>query len=164
MQQKDELLPTIASGERLYAVASSEPEARGDLTRIACRAERSRDGAWRLDGHKSLVIGAGVADRLLVLARTSGAAGASEGLSLFDIAADTPGARLDGYALVDGTPAGDLILENAVVPADSVVGVEGVASEGLQSAVDETIVAQCAETVGSCEDVLALCSEYLKTP
>ena len=28
---------------------------------------------------------------------------------------------------------------------------------------DETIVAQCAETVGSCEDVLALCSEYLKT-
>ena len=161
--QKDELLPTIASGERLYAVASSEPEARGDLTRIACRAERSRDGAWRLDGHKSLVIGAGVADRLLVLARTSGATGASEGLSLFDIATDTPGARLDGYALVDGTPAGDLILQNAVVPADSVVGVEGVASERLQSAVDETIVAQCAETVGSCEEVLALCSEYLKS-
>src|SRR5262245_11462644 len=71
--QKDALLPMIAAGERLYAVASSEPEARGDSTRIACRALRSRDGTWRLDGRKSLVIGAGVADRFLVFARTAGA-------------------------------------------------------------------------------------------
>jgi alkylation response protein AidB-like acyl-CoA dehydrogenase len=161
--QKDELLPTIATGERLYAVASSEPEARGDLTHIACRAQRSRDGTWRLNGYKSLVIGAGVADRLLVLARTSGAAGALEGISLFDILSNTSGARLDRYALVDGTPAGDLIFEDAVLNADSLVGIEGAAGAGLQRAVDETIVAQCAETVGSCEDVLALCSGYLKT-
>jgi alkylation response protein AidB-like acyl-CoA dehydrogenase len=161
--QKDELLPRIASGERLYAVASSEPEARGDLTRIACRAERGRDGAWRLDGRKSLVVGAGVADRILVLARTSGAAGARDGVSVFDIAADTPSARLEPYALVDGTPAGDFVLENAAAPAESLVGSEGTAAEGLQHAADEAIVAQCAETVGSCEDVLALCSDYLKT-
>jgi alkylation response protein AidB-like acyl-CoA dehydrogenase len=161
--QKDELLPAIAAAEQIYAVASSEPQARGDLTRIACRAERSRDGAWRVSGRKSLIIGAGVADRFLVLARTSGAAGAPGGISLFDIVADTPGARLDKYALVDGTPAGDLILEDAAVTADSLVGSEGTAAEGLQRAVDEAIVAQCAETVGSCEDVLALCSEYLKT-
>jgi alkylation response protein AidB-like acyl-CoA dehydrogenase len=162
-RQQNELLPTIAAGERLYAVASSEPEARGDLTRIACRAERALDGTWRLDGHKSLVIGAGVAGRMLVFARTSGATGASEGLSVFDIAADVPGAHIEPYVLVDGTPAGDLVLENAAMPAESLVGVEGVAAEGLQRAVDEVIVAQCAESVGSCEDVLALCSEYLKT-
>jgi alkylation response protein AidB-like acyl-CoA dehydrogenase len=161
--QKGELLPTIAAGQRIYAVASSEPEARGDLTRIACRAERGRDGAWRLDGRKSLVVGAGVADRLLVLARTSGAAGAHDGLSVFDIAADTRGARLESYALVDGTPAGDLVLENAAAPAESLIGSAGAAAGGVQHAIDEAIVAQCAETVGSCEDVLALCSDYLKT-
>jgi alkylation response protein AidB-like acyl-CoA dehydrogenase len=161
--QKDVLLPTIAAGERLYAVASSEPEARGDLTRIACRAEHSRDGTWRLDGRKSLVIGAGVADRFLVFARTAGGIGTPEGISLFEIPADTAGVRLERYTLVDGTPAGDLIFENALLTTDSLLGSEGVAADGLQRAVDEAIVAQCAETVGSCEDVLALCSEYLKT-
>jgi alkylation response protein AidB-like acyl-CoA dehydrogenase len=160
--QKDELLPVIAAGEQLYAVASSEPDARGDPTRISCRAERSSDGTWRLNGHKSLVIGAGVADRLLVLARTSGAAGAVEGVSLFDIDAQTPGVRRERYALVDGTPAGDLTID-IVVGGESLIGNEGHAGEGLQRAIDETIVAQCAETVGSCEDVLTLCSEYLKT-
>jgi alkylation response protein AidB-like acyl-CoA dehydrogenase len=161
--QKDALLPMIAAGERLYAVASSEPEARGDPTWIACRAERSRDGTWRLDGRKSLVIGAGVADRFLVFARTSGAIGTPEGISLFEIAADAAGMHLERYALVDGTPAGDLVFENAFLSADALLGTEGAAAEGLQRAVDEAIVAQCAETVGSCEDVLALCSEYLKT-
>jgi len=160
--QKDELLPAIASGERLYAVASSEPEARGEATRIACRAARSADGGWCLNGRKSLVIGAGAADSFLVLARTNGSVGAS-GISLFDIVAGTSGVRLEQYALVDGTPAADLVFENAEVTADSLIGVEGTAGEGQQLATDEAIVAQCAESVGSCEDVLGLCSEYLKT-
>jgi alkylation response protein AidB-like acyl-CoA dehydrogenase len=109
------------------------------------------------------VIGAGVADRFLVFARTSGAIGTPEGISLFEIAADAAGMHLERYALVDGTPAGDLVFENALQSADALLGTEGAAAEGLQRAVDEAIVAQCAETVGSCEDVLALCSEYLKT-
>jgi alkylation response protein AidB-like acyl-CoA dehydrogenase len=161
--QKNETLPLIATGERLYAVALSEPDARGHPTQITSRAERSGDGKWRLQGHKSLVIGAGIADRWLIVARTSGAAGTGEGLSLFDIPADSSGVRLEQYALVDGTPAGDLFLEDATLSANALVGVEGAAAEGLQRAIDEAIVAQCAEAVGSCEDVLALCSEYLKT-
>jgi alkylation response protein AidB-like acyl-CoA dehydrogenase len=49
------------------------------------------------------------------------------------------------------------------LPAETLLGPYGQAGDGLQRALDEAIVAQCAETVGGCEDVLALCSEYLKT-
>lgn len=161
--QQAERLPTIASGECLYAVALSEPDARGDLSRLAARAAKQPDGSWRLDGRKSLVIGASMADRLLVVARASGPEGGLEGLALFDVAKDGPGVSLESVALVDGTPSADVVLDGAIVDEGAVLGIAGQAGPGLQRALDEAIVVQCAETAGSVEDVLALCSEYLKT-
>jgi alkylation response protein AidB-like acyl-CoA dehydrogenase len=162
-EQKDERLPTIASGETIHAVATSEPDARGDVAHVACQAERTTAGAWRLRGRKSLVVGASMADRLLVVARTGCAVGSLDGISLFDIESDAPGSRIERYTLVDGTPAADVLFEDAVVPVSSLLGAPDRAGQGIQHAVDEAIVAQCAETVGDCEDVLALCAEYLKT-
>jgi alkylation response protein AidB-like acyl-CoA dehydrogenase len=161
--QKQTLLPAIAAGEILAAVACSEPEARGNVTRIACKADRSADGAWRLTGHKSLVVGAPVADTILVAARTEGEVDSTDGISVFCVPASTLGVQLQRYALVDGTPAADLVLDAADLPAGALLGAEGIASEALQHAVDAAIVIQCAETVGGLEDVLALCSDYLKT-
>ena len=155
-------LPAIASGECLYACAFSEPAARGDLVQVAARAARQSDGAWRLDGRKSLVVGAPVADRLLVVARVSGAEGSLDGLALFDIAKESPGVKLEAVALVDGTPSADVVLDGAIVDAAALLGIAGQAGPGVQRALDEAIVVQCAETAGSVEDVLALCSDYLK--
>jgi alkylation response protein AidB-like acyl-CoA dehydrogenase len=162
-EQKSERLQAIAAGERLYAVACSEPDARGDLAQVACRATRVADGTWRLSGRKSLVVGAPIADRLLIVARSRGEVGEIAGLAVFDANTETRGCRLERYALVDGTPAADLVLEDVQLPAETLLGPYGQAGDGLQRALDEAIVAQCAETVGGCEDVLALCSEYLKT-
>ena len=130
---------------------------------VSASAERLADGRWRLHGRKTLVVGAGVADRVLVVARCAGAPGEAEGLAVFDVAADAPGVRLESYALVDGTPAADLVLDAATVAADALRGTAGAASGALQKAIDTAIVLQCAEMVGDIEDVLALCSEYLKT-
>jgi len=161
--QKDAWLPGMAAGEQLVAVAFSEPEARGSVTHVSCRAERTTAGDWRLSGRKSLVVGAPIADSFLIVARTHGEVAAPEGVSVFAVAAGTPRLRLEPYALVDGTPAADLVLDDAIVPPGALLGKAGVASAGLQQAVDEAVVAQCAETVGGIEDVLALCSDYLKT-
>ena len=156
-------LAEIVAGEALVAVAHNEPEARGCVNYVACRAQRQPDGGWRLDGHKSLVVGAPAANRLLVVARTGGAVDSVEGVSIFAVSADTQGVRLQMYALVDGSPAADLWLENVVLPADALIGVEGQAAVGLQRAIDASVVLQCAEIVGGTADVLAICSEYLKT-
>jgi alkylation response protein AidB-like acyl-CoA dehydrogenase len=160
--QKNSCLPSIATGEKIFAVAHSEPDARGDVGYVSCSAERSRNG-WTLTGHKSLVVGAPIADQLLVVARTEGEASSPQGLSIFKLSSSTPGVKLQNYALADGTPAADIVLEGVRVDDDAILGEPGAASAGLQHAIDEAIVAQCAETVGSVEDVLALCSEYLKT-
>jgi alkylation response protein AidB-like acyl-CoA dehydrogenase len=144
-------------------VAHSEADSRGDVLWVATSAERLANGRWRLRGRKTLVVGAGVADRLLVVARCAGAPGAAEGLAVFDLAADAPGLRLERHALVDGTPAADLVLDDAMVEPGALRGEAGTVAGALQKAIDTAIVLQCAEMVGDIEDVLALCSEYLKS-
>ncbi|MDR5777318.1 MULTISPECIES: acyl-CoA dehydrogenase family protein [unclassified Caballeronia] len=160
---QERFLGAITTGEQLVAVAHSEPETRGDVRQVAARAARETDGGWRLHGRKTLVVGAPVADHFLVVMRSADEPGVHGGLSCFMVARDTPGLHVEPYALVDGGPAGDLVLDGVQVSADCLVGAEGQAWAGLQLAIDEAIVAQCAETVGGLEDVLCLCSDYLKT-
>jgi alkylation response protein AidB-like acyl-CoA dehydrogenase len=166
--QKAELLGAIGSGETLIAVAHSEPQARGCVAHAATTAWRRADGGFTLNGRKSVVVGAPVADRIIVAARSVGdlldEAGLDDaGLSLFLVDPRSEGVRLESYCLLDGTPAADLVLENVAVSEEALLGEEGKALAGLQRAVDEAIVALCAETVGGMEDVIALCAEYLKT-
>ncbi|MGF6441660.1 acyl-CoA dehydrogenase family protein [Paraburkholderia youngii] len=161
--QRETLLAEIVSGEAVYAVAHSEREARGQVHYVTATAKKTTDGTWRLDGYKTLVVGAPVADRLLVVARTAGAAGDKDGIGIFVVDPKQAGVTLKTCALLDGTPSADLLLEGVVVAQSDVLGEAGNAFEGLQAAVDETIVALCAELVGDMEDAIELASEYLKT-
>ncbi|WP_368623135.1 acyl-CoA dehydrogenase family protein [Paraburkholderia sp. BR13444] len=161
--QRETLLAEIVSGEVVYAVAHSEREARGQVHYVTATAKKTTDGTWRLDGYKTLVVGAPVADRLLVVARTAGAAGDKDGIGIFVVDPKQAGVTLKTCALLDGTPSADLLLEGVVVAQSDVLGEAGNAFEGLQAAVDETIVAICAELVGDMEDAIELASEYLKT-
>ncbi|MGF6545153.1 acyl-CoA dehydrogenase family protein [Paraburkholderia youngii] len=161
--QRETLLAEIVSGEAVYAVAHSEREARGQVHYVTATAKKTTDGTWRLDGYKTLVVGAPVADRLLVVARTAGAVGDKDGIGIFVVDPKQAGVTVKTCALLDGTPSADLLLEGVVVAQSDVLGEAGNAFEGLQAAVDETIVAICAELVGDMEDAIELASEYLKT-
>ncbi|NMF88629.1 acyl-CoA dehydrogenase family protein [Aromatoleum petrolei] len=161
--QKEALLSALGGGETLVAVAHSEPEARGCVAHVSASATRRSDGAYLLNGRKSLVVAAPMADRIIVVARSAGAVRDEAGISLFVLDPHGPGVRLEPYRLLDGTPAADIVLEDAVVPATALLGEEGKAFAGVQRGVDEAIVSLCAETVGGMEDVIALCAEYLKT-
>jgi alkylation response protein AidB-like acyl-CoA dehydrogenase len=156
-------LPGVGSGETLVAVAHSEEEARGCVSHVGTTATRDPGGDYVLNGRKTLVVGAPVAAKLLVVARTAGTTRDEAGISVFLLDRGTEGLTLEPYRLVDGTPAADLVLDGAVAPADSRIGREGLAYAGLQLAIDEAIVSLCAELIGGMQDVLALCSDYLKT-
>jgi alkylation response protein AidB-like acyl-CoA dehydrogenase len=162
-QQRDALLAEIISGETVIAVAHSEREARGVVSHAATTARLVPDGAWRLDGHKTLVVGAPLADRLIVVARVAGGVRDDAGLGLFVVDPHAAGVTLEPYRLLDGTPAADLVLGGVTVDAAAALGTPGEAMEGLQAAVDEAIVATCAELVGDIDDTVELTSEYLKT-
>ena len=161
--QNSTLLSAIGTGKILVAVAHSEREARGEVATVAATAHRLDDGGYSLNGRKTVVVGAPVADRLIVVARTSGGARNPAGISLFLIDRAVAGLRLDGVRLLDGTPAADVIMDDVRVGADSLLGNEGLAYSGLQQAVDECIVSLCAESVGGMEDVIQLCADYLKS-
>jgi acyl-CoA dehydrogenase len=122
--QKLELLPGIAAGRLIGAFALSEPDAGSDVGAI-CTSARRVTGGWRLDGVKTWISNAGLADRYVVFAR-SGEAPGTRGLSAFIVDADTPG--LDDRERIEVSaphPLGTLRLEDCRVAEDRLLGQAG---------------------------------------
>lgn len=112
-------LPRIAAGETVAALAIDERAKHGDA--VAMRAERSGNG-FRLSGTKQFVAHGHVADLIVVAARTAGSAEDAEGLTLFALAADTPGLTANARRLTDSSIAARLTFDNVEVDGDAVVG------------------------------------------
>jgi len=123
-------LPALASGAAIGANAMTEPGAGSDTQRLATRAVRDGD-AYVLDGDKSYVTNAPVADLLLVYATTEPAHGYL-GISAFAVPRDTPGLRvgepMDKVGL-RSSPVASVYLEGCRVPASHRVGDEGAGSK-----------------------------------
>ncbi len=116
-------LPEVASGRRITAFALSEAEAGSDVG--ALRTLARRDGpAWVLDGAKTWISNAGIADCYIVFART-GEPG-TKGLSAFVVDADAPGLRVsERIRLSAPHPIGSLALEGCRVAAERLLGRPG---------------------------------------
>jgi alkylation response protein AidB-like acyl-CoA dehydrogenase len=156
-----ELLPDVAAGERIIIVAHQEPQTRGELNHVATRAEKS-SGGYVLDGLKSVIVGGGVADELLVTARTSGRAGDTQGMSVFRVDPKSAGVTIKDYGTIDGQRAADIELKNVAVPAANLLGEEGTAFAAIEAAHLQALSALCAEAVGIMRAVNAATVEYTK--
>jgi acyl-CoA dehydrogenase len=89
--QQAEMLPRLAGGEFQFAFAMTEPDGGTDVLRaMKTRATRT-DGGWLLNGNKVWSTLSHVADRIIVLARTSEHAKPSRGLSMFIVRQGAPG-------------------------------------------------------------------------
>jgi acyl-CoA dehydrogenase len=124
------VLPLVARGRLVPAFALTEPEAGSSLGDIATSAEKKKRG-WILDGRKTFISNAGVADFYTVLARTSGKPGESEGLSMFYVPASARGIQISRFEVMAPHPIGDVILNDVEVQADHLLGEEG---QGLEIA------------------------------
>ena len=122
--QKDRWLAPIARGTVMTAFAMTEPGAGSDVTGIATTARR--DGTeYVLDGGKTLISNAGIADLYVVFASTDPAKG-SKGISCFLVPADAPGLRFAGAQVLSAPhPLGEVAFESCRVPADCMLGAEG---------------------------------------
>lgn len=88
---RDRWLPAAAKGEAMAAFAMTEPEAGSDVAAIRTTARRDGD-AYVIEGRKTLISNAGIADFYTVFASTDPAAG-KKGLSCFVVDARDPGVR-----------------------------------------------------------------------
>jgi acyl-CoA dehydrogenase len=121
---KHRWLPGVLAGTTMAAFAMTEPEAGSDIGAIATTAQR--DGSdYLLNGKKTLISNAGIADFYVVFASTDPSAG-NKGLSAFVVPADTPGFRfVRALTLSAPHPLGDIAFDNARIPADCRLGAEG---------------------------------------
>ena len=99
--QKQALLPRLATGDLVAALAFTEPDGRWEPDGIETTAHDA-DGGWRLSGVKSFVIDGHTADLLVVLARLPGSVGPS-GLSLFTVRGDAEGLTRTPLQTLDPT-------------------------------------------------------------
>ncbi|HEY6325763.1 MAG TPA: acyl-CoA dehydrogenase family protein [Candidatus Cybelea sp.] len=116
-------LPMVANGRCVAGFALSEREAGSDVAALATRARRDGD-AYVLDGEKTWISNAGIADLYVVFARTGG--DGAKGLTAFAVDAATPGCS-SGKRIetISPHPLGTLRLDRARVPLSRRIGEEG---------------------------------------
>jgi len=160
--QKQELLPRVASGDAVLALAHHEPRARHRLHHVATKAVAGADGGYRLTGVKDIVLDGAAADRLVVSARTGGADGDRDGISLFLVDPHARGVTIARQQLVDHRSAATVRLDDVAVAANAVVGTPGEAAGVLDATVDRALVGLCAEMLGGMVRSFEMTLAYLK--
>ncbi|MFO7992790.1 MAG: acyl-CoA dehydrogenase [Marinobacter sp.] len=160
--QKADILPGIASGERLLALAHNEPGARYNLSHVQTTARKDGDH-FLISGQKTAVMHGGQASQLIISARTSGSVNDESGLSLFLVDASAKGVKVDDFATHDGHRTAEISFSNVTVSADNLVGTIDNAFPAIEKAVDLGIAALCAEAVGAMEAMNTATLDYIKT-
>ena len=160
--QQRSLVADLCTGATRIALAAWERQGRYDAFDVQTRAQR-RDGDRVLDGHKTLVLGAASANWLLVLARESGDARSTTGLSLFMVPADSAGLSVRGLPTYDGNQTADLTLTEVLVPEQARVGQAGQAWPVVEAAIDRATAMACMQAVGTMDRCLMLTRDYLLT-
>ncbi len=125
--QKDAYLPKLVGGDTLGALALTEPGAGSDLAG-GVQTSAVRDGdTWIVNGSKAWITNAGYAPVITTLTRTSREEG-TRGFSMLLIEPGTPGVTIHAPEKkmgLKGSPTQMITFEDARVPHDAVLGVEG---------------------------------------
>lgn len=122
--QQADYLNAVATGDKIAAFSLSEPEAGSDVAAMSCSARADGD-QWVLNGTKTWISNAGIADFYTVFARTDDTGGA-KGISCFVVEAGTPGFEVtERIDLVAPHPLGTLTFSDCRIPKTHLVGEEG---------------------------------------
>lgn len=156
-EQKRAMLPGIAAGQQIYALAYTEPDYSWSPSAARLRATEN-NGGYVLNGTKLFIPDANIADRILVVART--AAGAEDGLGLFAVDRVAPGVSvrvMDGWI---GPKACEVNFDNVSVSAADVLGDPAGAWSAVESAMDRATAVLCAFMAGGTQAVYDMTREY----
>jgi acyl-CoA dehydrogenase len=158
--QKQELLPAIAGGEMKLALALQEG-AHHAPAKTALSAT-ANDGGYQLSGQKVFVADAHIADKLAVVARTAGAAGDEQGLSLFLVDTASAGLSIERVIMVDSRNGGTVQLDGVQVAASDLLGELDAGYDLLDRVLDIANIGLSAELLGLSLEAYERTVEYLK--
>ncbi|HEU4644596.1 MAG TPA: acyl-CoA dehydrogenase family protein [Burkholderiales bacterium] len=157
-------LPAIIAGEKITAVAVTEPDAGSDVKSIRTSARRE-GGEWVLKGTKMFITNGALADLYFVAAKTDPAAG-SKGLSMFIVEKGTQGFSVGRKLDKMGWRASDtaeLVFDGCRVPAENLLGEEHRGFYAIMKNFQNERMAIASMAMGEAAKALELTLEYVRT-
>ncbi|GAB2851452.1 acyl-CoA dehydrogenase family protein [Actinocorallia aurea] len=165
-EQRKRMIPPVLTGEQRICFAVTEPDAGLDTTKLRTRAER-RDGGYLVNGEKIWISVAQVADKMMLLARTTPleeVTRKTEGLSLFFT--DLDRARIDvrqipkmGRHAVDSNL---LFLTDVWIPEEDRIGAEGEGFKIILHGLNPERILLAAEAIGLGRAALKRAAKYAR--
>jgi alkylation response protein AidB-like acyl-CoA dehydrogenase len=155
-EQRRRVLPAIARGDTIVALALTEADGSLGPRSVALTGER-RGGDFALHGTKLLVGFAPSADAFLVTARTS-----DDGVSLFLVDARADGITSTRMPNLAGQSLYAVSFDGVVVPADAVVGDVDAGWHAVLPAITKGALLQTVTIVGAARAVLEMTNQYAK--
>jgi 3-oxocholest-4-en-26-oyl-CoA dehydrogenase beta subunit len=153
--QRKEHLPDVIAGAATLTLGLYEPN--DVAVPVVPTTQATADGqGWRLDGEKSLVVGADRAAVILVPARTGEATSA-----VFLVRPAAGGVTLQRETAVTGEPQWTVRLDGVVVDGDAMLGGPQQGTEIVEWTSDRLAAAICATQTGVCEEALAITARYV---
>jgi len=163
--QKRRYLPDLCSGKRIGVHAMSEPGSGSDAFALRTRADPVNEG-FRLNGTKTFISNGPVADLVIVFALTDPAKGYHGGVTAFLVESNTPGFRVSQKFEKMGLRTsliGELVFDDAYVPAEAVLGSIGAGSTLFTRSMDWERICLFASHLGTMERLLEQSIEYART-
>jgi len=161
-EQKEQYLVPLASGEKLGALAMTEPEAGSDAASITTTAVQ-HDGHYVLNGRKIFITNGEVADVYVVTAVTDKEKG-TKGITDFIVEKSMPGVSFTTHYEkmgIRGAPTTDVVLENVEVPVENVLGGEGNGFKVTMDTLDAGRIGIAAQAVGIARAALEDSLDYV---
>ncbi len=160
-EQRREMIGGICRGELLMSYALTEPEAGSDAASLTTRYEREGEG-FVLNGTKRFITGAGVSQAYVVFA-TRDPSLRSDGISAFLVMHDDPGVafgRKEDKMGIRGSPTREVVLSDARIPGDRLIGGEGEGFKLALRTLDHSRPLVGAQALGIAQGALDLATRY----
>jgi alkylation response protein AidB-like acyl-CoA dehydrogenase len=159
-QQKEQILPHIAGGQLTLALALEESHHHSP-THIATTAQR-REGNFLISGKKTFVLDGHVADKLIVVARTSGETNSTQGISLFLVERSAQGVSCQRNIMVDSRNSATIEFDKVTVAGEQLIGACDDGWQVLEPVLDRARIAMAAEMMGCALEAFERTVGYLK--
>jgi len=160
-EQKRELLPKIAAGEMILALALTEPSAGYDAASIKVKAT-ARNGGYVINGTKLFILDANVADHILCVARTKETKNPEDGITVFLVDARSPGIKCTLLKTLARDKQCEIVFEDVTVPEKNILGKPDKGWPIVKSTLQRATAAKCAEMVGGAQAALEMTVSYAK--
>lgn len=148
---KSDLLPKIVGGELLLALALEETPHHSPYG--AETTAESGAGGYKVTGSKKFVLDGHVADKIVVVARSSGSAGDRDGITLVLVDSNASGVNVTRTVMVDSRNAANIEFEGA---EGVLLGEEGQGADVLDKVLDAGRIVLAAEMLGGLQECLSV--------